>query len=654
MKRTAATRLPRNVPAGQLRRTLEAVRRFRMHFVFGTLLLFFLLLLGRLAKLQVLENAYYVKLATNRQHATVTIAPLRGDILDRNGRVLATNRPVRAVYLDLHDGVIKKPRRFALRCSSLLGGEPSPAAIERLIANERFEAAQRGGSVNRHKLLRRGIDDPILVDRLDDFQQRTITSKMRLGLYGLKVIRQDRRQYPNSTYAAQVLGEMPLADHVQFEGDKRPALVGIEGRLDELLSGREVRIPVRKSSRNNFMTVGGVDRADTRGAHVRLTIDLVAQHHLETALDGILERIPLVDGEEDLLGVVLDPHTGEVLAMASRPVFDPNRRGYKRNHVIQAPYAIGSVFKPVTVAYALEKGVVTKDTELEMPPRYLFPDDVKAIGDSHPVGAGTVVKLLSESSNTGAAHLAFLLGPARMARLWERLRLGHATGIELPYDKKGLNGWGRRVPRPADSYRMAFGQGFSITQLKMASLFAAFARGDGRAIRPTILYRSNLRDPRGERVCHPRHLATVRRGLRECVETGTLASVFTDAIYPAAGKTGTSQFNDPIRVGGRWQRRAYNVCSVAAYAPAHAPELVVMITGKVRAQRDLSGASVSGRACRQVLDAVLDHFQVCPTEGAVARGRSAGRASEVGHADADRSGGQLLAPAHRSDEGGAR
>ena len=598
MKRTRATRVPRTVPPGQLRRTLEAIRRFRTHFVFGTLLLFFILLLGRLVKLQFIEGAHYQDLANRRHSGTWRVTPTRGRIVDRNGWPMATDRDARTVAMDLHEDGVRDPERFSQHISALLGGDPSANEIERKIRSRRALAEAEGRSPPRYVVLRRQIDDPLLIERIDTVGAMRASRLIRAGMYGLIVERQGIRTYPNRHFAAQVLGEVPQRNPKPDAKGRLPSRVGIEGRFDDHLAGRSRELSVRRATRRGRtvnLAESGVDPKDARGGDVALTIDLVVQDTLEKALDAIVER----DGPSHLTGVVLDPWTGEVLAMASRPNFVPGRQPYRMNFALQGRWELGSVFKPVTVALALEDGIIDASTSIPMPKRTMLPGDDKPINDTHQVPPGTLIQLISESSNTGAAWLAHRAGVERVKHWWARLGLESASGIELPHEALARRGFGDRWT-PHAIHRLSFGQGFSVSPLRMACLLSAFARGDGYAINPRIVRHDPLRDPRGARICSQENAALVSAGMQACVQDGTLEDAFDGARHLAAGKTGTSQFRAPT---------PSNICTVAAYAPAHAPQVVVLISG-IMPVDETSGAGLCGAAVRDVLDATLDYWQV--------------------------------------------
>ena len=607
--------LPRHVPAGTYRRTLAAVRRWRMNLVFGLLFAFALVLLGRLGKLQIVDAHVYRQQASDNRRSTYRFHAKRGRIVDRHGHVLAEGKPCIGIAVD--PSQIRSPRRFSVLLADLLGNELNAAEIYRRIGVAVEAARKRGKPAPAYLRLIRQIEDPLLVDRLHAFRLLGARERMRQGLWGLIVESVEGRFYPNGSYAAHVLGQIPRDGSLP---------VGIEGGRDDVLRGTEARGTMFRDGRSrSFARPEDIDRSGERGSDVVLTIDVVIQHHLEVALQQMMADHHSLEA----CGVVLDPKTGEVLAMASRPTFDPNTMPANLNRVTQGLYEPGSLFKPFTVAFALHDGVVTADEILDMPLRVALPGDPKPIRDTHEVGAGTVRLLLSESSNTGAALLAHRLGGER-TRQWlahcfpyryvpGRKRPVVGTGIELPWESGYARPRAVRSLSQTDTHRFGFGQAFSLTPLQMAVGFAGFARNDARMVNPTIVRGPRSRPVAGPQLCHPKHLAVIRAGLEDCVTTGTARRAFADCLYRVAGKTATAQLRCragavEVALRNMQLREVYwaNICSFGAYAPAHDPQVVVLVVAKQIASDDTSGGAVAAPAVRSVIEAAFEYWGVRP------------------------------------------
>ncbi len=620
MKRVHRTRVPRSVPVGQYRKTLLAVRRLRLNVVFGLMLLGFGLLLGRLGQLQLVDAAAYRATWIARHESPVSLRARRGRLLDRHGYVLAEPKPCVGLAMDPSYDVIKDPDRFALRVAALTDNLVPAATIRERIQSARDDAAHSGREVPGHVRLISRIDDPLLVERLWEAAGRSTRARVREHLYGLLVEPIEGRWYPNRTEAAHLLGRVP-ADGVPGQG--------IEASLDERLRGVDVRGRTLLDGRGNRLArAASVARDATRGDDVFLTIDLVIQHHLERAVDRMVEEHVSLEAA----GVVMDVRTGDVLAMTSRPTFDPNGGAPTLDRVTQGLYEPGSCFKPFTVAFALTDGVVSADDTIPMPPRVVLEHDPHPIRDDHEIGDGPIRDLLAQSSNTGSAWLAHRLGPERFATWlrhvfpyeWRRSADGRArlvagTGCGLPWEKGYSRPADARTMSWVDLHRGGFGQGFALTPLQITAAFAAFARDDARVVRPRLVHGDGEAPRLGPCVVDPRHLETIREGLVACVEEGTGRRAFANCRFSAAGKTATSQSVQSVdeRVAHLrglvpGDRMDTNLCSFIAYAPAHDPQVVVFVLARQLKEDEVYGGGVAGPAVRAVIEATLAYWGVAP------------------------------------------
>jgi cell division protein FtsI/penicillin-binding protein 2 len=365
----------------------------------------------------------------------------------------------------------------------------------------------------------------------------------------------------------------------------------------------------RDGRRRTYARAGAVDRSASQGQDASLTLDVTIQHFLESALSDLAAKWEPMQA----CGIVLDPHSGEILALANRPTFDPNRAPANANLAIQGLYEPGSFFKPFTVAWALRYAAVGPEEILDMPLSTRLPGDPHPVRDTHFVGPGDVRLLLSDSSNTGAAGLAHRLGRERMRDLFAHLFPDRPGGTRcgLPFETRGgphLEAWPWWR-----AHRAGFGQGFHVTPMQMISVFAAFARDDGCAVEPTIhLDRTGPpREVAGACVCDPLHLGVVREGLEGCVAEGTARTAFAGFPWTAAAKTATAQQKG--RVEGR-ARELLN-CSLAAYAPAGRPQVVALILAQMPSAHGVYGGTVAAPHVREVLERTLAHWKVPVGDG---------------------------------------
>lgn len=418
----------------------------------------------------------------DNQQSVVKVTPLRGAILDRVGRVLALSRPVRNVFVEA-GGVIDRKTdsvllaiedvpRFAVTLSELLEGVPSAKELRELIQKRRLDPFSRSGSAMVP--VRRAIDDPRLIERLDE-------AKVRLA--GLVVRHADRRDYPNGSWGGHLLGVARAPD-----ADRAPeGIEGIEKGLEAFLCGQTVRRLVPRDGRGRaFVTPRTVDgREDADGRTAWLSIDLVVQGFCEQALDRLMDEW----APRGAVAIVMDPSTGDVLAVAQRPGFDPTDSSGAAGTDLAAQWLVevGSTFKPITGARAaLDAGLVGPQEVFELPRSREFRVGraVTTVKDAHEgesLESGTVVEVIAHSNNPDAAVWAHRLGAAGMQALLADL------GVEKPFPLLGLpksrEGVGYIPWKPfgeADHLRWGFGHGSPMTPLRLAATFCAFARDDFR------------------------------------------------------------------------------------------------------------------------------------------------------------------------------
>lgn len=608
------TSLPRTVPVGLARTTLRTVQRGRTAFVFGIVLVLFLALLVRLGKVQLLGGAGYRGMVDD-QSSVVRVQPLRGAILDRTGRVLAMSRPVRNVFVEA-GGVIDRKTdsvvlaiddvpRFAVTLSEVLEGIPSAKEIREAIQRRRRDAFSRSGSAMVP--VRRAIDDPRIIERLDEVKVR---------LAGLVVKHADRRDYPNGSWGGHLLGVARSPD-----ADRPPeGIDGIEQGLDAFLCGQTIKRRVPRDGRGRaFVTPRTVDgREDADGRTAWLSLDLVVQGFCEQALDDLMDAW----SPRGAVAIVMDPSTGDVLAAAQRPGFDPTAREDVAGTDLAAQWhtEVGSTFKPVTAARALDLGLVGPQEGFELPRQREFRVGraVTTVRDAHEgdaVGPGTVVQSIAHSNNPDAAEWAHRLGAAGMQALLADL------GVERPFPLVGLprtrEGVGtipwKRLGE-ADHLRWGFGHGFTMTPLRLAATFCAFARDDFRTVTPRLVLAVGGETvpelPLGACLAKdPVHQGALRAGLRTCVTEGTGRRAVASTKYAIAGKTGTAK--KPVGDG------LYYSCSFVGYAPAERPRIVVLVMAqepRVRADGAKPyGGAVAGPAVKYIVEKTLEDYFGLPT-----------------------------------------
>jgi cell division protein FtsI/penicillin-binding protein 2 len=555
----------------------EGVSSARLRALFAVFAIATLLLSLRVGYWQTLGRQELLAGATDQLRSDLVVEAQRGVIRDRSGAILATTVDLRSLYAI--------PRRIpdhataSARLAPILG--VSADALRRALDS--------------------GAEWLYLRRRLPEDIARSVEA---LGIPGLGFEPEPKRLYPNDALAAHVLG---------FVNDDGAGQYGIEGAYDRVLRGEPGRLVVERDPKDRELAVGlRTALLPRNGADLVLTIDLVVQSAAERVLRASVEREKAPSGSI----VVLDPRDGAVLAMASWPTFDPARVGAAdpealRNHAVSWAYEPGSTLKAVTIASALDRGVVTPNTTYEdkgyavIGGRRLN----NALGKVY--GVTTVTGILERSANAGAVFVASKLGQDPFYRYLRAFGFGAPTGIDVTSEVAGevrpLAEW-----YPVDVGTIAFGQGIAVTPLQLASAYAAIANG-GTLYRPYVV--AARRDADGEHRTAPTVIghpispdaaATMRAMLVSSVDRG-IANGATVAGYSVAGKTGTAQIPSE---DGRYADDAY-ISSFAGFAPAIDPRFVAVIVLD-RPQSRLNGTVAAMSAFHDLALDVLRNARVQP------------------------------------------
>ncbi len=527
-------------------------RQGRMAAVAALFGVLFALILARALDLAVLRGPDLARRAARQHRARIALKPRRGEIVDRSGEKLALSLDVPSVYV--------RPREFR----AVPGQEEKLPALARALDLPLRRVRAATSSRTPFVWLKRQA------------MPREAEAARALGLRGVGAVLEARRFYPHGTLAAHVLG---------LVGIDSQGLEGLERQFDRLIRGEPRYLEVERDAHGRDIFHGGVEPAAPQGSRLELTLDVGIQTLAEQALAAGVAAARAKGGAV----VVLDPWTGEVLALANIPTFNPNEpedphdpawRERLRNRAITDPYEPGSTFKAILAAAALEEHVVTPD-EMFFCENGRFRVGRWTIHDSHPHGWLTFAQVIQYSSNIGASKVGERLGRDRYAAYLHAFGFGARTGIELPGESPG-------ILRPADTWARidlathSFGQGVSVTPVQMAAAFAAIANG-GTLMRPFVVRRSV--SPSGEVLFEHRPTA-VRRVVRP--ETARLTTALLERVveeeggtgtrarlddFPVAGKTGTAQKVDP-RTGAYSSKR---IGSFVGFVPADRPRLVILV-----------------------------------------------------------------------------
>jgi cell division protein FtsI (penicillin-binding protein 3) len=566
------------------RASRRAVLVGRIAFVWAALVLV------RLVYLQIVKHDELLKLARNQQQHLVSIRSDRGEILDRTGQPLAVS--VRTLSAVVNPQRIPDSDFFAGNVAPILGLEPRALArrIRELQEHKRRrDALKRDGRLEE---LRADVHEPSL-EQL--FLKRHISPEERARLEQLpfkfvEFVRDSRRIYPNDDLAVHVVGG------IDQEGNGN---VGIEARLNQELKGRDGKMRVLTDSRQDTYYSWVVDPGE-QGANVTLTVHRVIQHSAEVELVQAMRESGAWAGSV----VVMDPQSGEVLAMANSPTFDRGREiktedDLKRriNIAVQAPCEPGSVMKMITVAMGLESGRFSPETPIYCENGVFPRPGRRAIHDVHHYGMLDVAGVLIKSSNIGVTKISLAMGPDRLAEYLEKFQIGHRTNVGLPGESRGM-----LAPRDewaaASHEYMSFGHEVSATAIQLTRAVAVIANG-GLLIQPHVVLKKERPSIKGsveetlplswdapKRVLRPEVTFTMRRIMQRVVLEGTGKAAKIPG-YSSGGKTGSAEiFDQKLK---RWVDRHNS--SFIGFAPVVNPRIVVVVTlnGSVK----LGGASAA-------------------------------------------------------------
>jgi cell division protein FtsI (penicillin-binding protein 3) len=498
---------------------------------------------ARLTVLQVSQAASLQDLALAQRLRTVELPAERGEIVDRSGEPLALSLEARDVYADPR--YVTDPWRVA-------------AALAPLLERDAGELAE---------LLSRDTSFVYLARQVDLGLAERIAAK---GLPGIGFLPTSRRSYPAGPLAAQVLG---------FVGVDGSGLAGLELRYDDLLAGTPGE-RTQEIDPHGQPIAGGIDveRPPVPGSTLVTTIDREIQYLAEQALEEAVRQHRARGGTV----IVMEVPTGDILAMASHPSFDPNAfeeapAGRYRNRAVTDAFEPGSTNKVITAAAAIDRRAIGLRQVFSVPWRMRVGG--YTIHDAHPhaVLRMTLGDIIAESSNIGTVLVARRVGPSAMAAYLTRFGLGRPTGVGFPGESAGilppLYEWSG-----SSLATISYGQGIAATPLQMTAVYAAIANG-GRWVQPRLVRGVRTPDGRFEpapsattrRVVSPETAEVVTRMLAHAVDSGTGTNAMIPG-YEVAGKTGTARI--PAPDGDGYLTGQY-IASFIGFLPASEPRLVI-------------------------------------------------------------------------------
>ncbi|OEJ51187.1 cell division protein [Streptomyces agglomeratus] len=615
-------------PAGRARPAPKPARSLvlgspkpRLRLVGVGLTLVMLAFVVRLLQVQAVDASTYTAKAEKNRYLSSTLAAERGQITDRGGIALATS-------VDAHN-ITADPFMFTAKFTKVPDApEQAAALLAPILRKDADDLAKKLRTPKIRYVVLAQRQTPQIWNQIKDlksvFAEKAGEDKARGGkgvnvLAGVFQEASSKRVYPNGDLAAGILG------YVNAEGK---GAGGLETQLDDELAGKDGEIKYAQSGGRRVPTVGAREVPAVPGSDIELTIDRDIQW---AAQDAITEQVRKSGADRGYV-IVQDTRTGEVLAMANAPGFDPNDLSQANaaamgNAALQDAYEPGSTAKVMSMAAVLEENAAAPGTHVVVPNRLhrgdrLFKDDI-----DHPTWYLTLNGVLAKSSNIGTILATEQLGKSRreanriLHSYLRKFGLGRPSGLGYPGETSGI------LAAPGDwstsqQYTIPFGQGLSLNAMQAASVYSTIANG-GVRIQPTLVRGTKGPDgrftpapaPKKTRVVSEKTARTLATMLESVVDdeegTGTKARI---PGYRVGGKTGTSNRVDPAT--GRY--KGYTA-SFAGFAPADKPRITVYCAIQNPTRGSYFGGQICGPIYKQVMEFALKTLQVAPTGSKPAR-----------------------------------
>jgi cell division protein FtsI (penicillin-binding protein 3) len=535
---------------------------------------------ARLVYLQVFERAELAARADNQSSRELKVPAKRGDILDRNGHLLAYSVDAESIY-GVPTELLDAGRDPAQVVAALCG------ALEDCTADERKKLIDRFSKRRPYAVVRRQVS-PEQVKRV-----------AALELEGIGFIKENRRYYPNKELAAHVLG---------YAGVDSDGLAGIEATYDSLIKGKPGTILVQTDAKKRAF--GRVEKPPTAGDALELTIDESLQHVVERELiAGVREN-----GADGGTAVIMDPWSGEILALANYPTFNPNifqqfNEDARRNRAIQDIYEPGSTFKIVTASAALEQKVVHPDDLIDVSGG-LIRFGSRVIHDTHNYGVLSFTDVIVKSSNVGAIRVGLRLGKDRLGEYVRKFGFGRRTSPDFPGETPGIV-WKSDDMKDSALASMAMGYQIGVTPLQMAAAASSIANG-GELLEPRVV-RAVIRN--GRRLPVPRKVvgrtvaqeitAELTPIMEKVVTEGTGRAAQIEG-FTVAGKTGTAA----QLVNGHYSTSDYNA-SFVGFLPSRAPVFTIIVVIHAPHTKGHTGGVAAAPVFKRIAEVAL-RFRAIP------------------------------------------
>ena len=553
----------------------------RLYLLGAMLLLWCFAICGRLVYLQIFRYGSFVKQAEHQQQRAIPLAAKRGVIYDRAGRELAMSVLVDSAFAVPSE---TKDLPTAVSLITRITGEDARVVLADCRAHKSF------------CWLARKADE------------ETIERIKSLNLQGIHFQREPKRFYPNRDLAAQVLGEVGMEDSGQS---------GIEHEFDDQLRGSPGKMFISVDARKQWFS--DVEKQPETGDSLVLTVDKNIQYIAEKELEQAIHDTQAIAGTV----IVENPHTGEILALANRPTFDPNQRkqvtpAALTNRAVSYAYEPGSTFKLVTISAALEEKLTNPDELFDCQMGAIVYNGMR-IRDSKPHGLLPVWGVLAESSDVGSIKIALRLGEDRYYKYIRAFGFGQPTGIELPGETRGMTKPVSRWSKVSIA-AISIGQEIGISPIQLTGLISTFAN-DGVWVAPRIVSGTlpPNTDPKNTLqtvAFHPANSHRVVSSFTAAEMRSMMEKVVLDAHgtgrrailegYSSAGKTGTGQKVDPAT--GAYSKTKY-IGSFAGFAPVNNPQIVVAVILD-SAVGPHQGGQIAAPVFKRISQQVLEYLHV--------------------------------------------
>jgi cell division protein FtsI (penicillin-binding protein 3) len=552
---------------------LTIVQR-RIGGLFGFFFILLVLAGGRTLYLAALKGGSLRKAAATQQLTAEAVPAQRGAITDRNGIDLAVSEPAQDISATPY--LVKEPLAAAQKLAPLLG-VAQPQVLR--------ELSERSGFV----YLKRALPAK---------QAHAVMALKIAGIDGAPVM---HRVYPRGDLAAQVLGVV---------GTEGNGLSGLEYSRNALLHGHAGQRHVVSDAIGQPVSITET-HPEVPGAPVSLTLDANIQQRTE----DVLGAVGKVFSPKDATAIVMDPRSGAILAMANWPQVNANDPSASspedlQNRAVGFDYEPGSTFKAVTVAGALQQGLVTPTSSFEIPDQIQVADRTIHDDTEHATESLTTAQILAQSSNVGAIKIGALEGAKDFSSWVAKFGFGKRTGVELPGEEIGQV---LPVSRYSGSSmgNLPIGQGQLVTPLQMASAYSAIANGG--ILRPPHIIQSvggqRRAEPAGRRVISSQTAASLRQMLEGVLAPGGTASEVSIPGYQLAGKTGTASKVDEAT--GEYSKSRY-VASFMGFAPASNPKLLCAVIVDEPQSGSIFGGTVAAPAFGQIMSFALPYLRIPP------------------------------------------